>query len=147
MKRMFSLPTQLHFCLQLLSMGHVKQKPKRASAHAGYRRLAYSQTKSMLYWFQKIPFLLWLSFFTLFKAGFLPKQRNANWKTAGMYTSTSATNTVKIIKEITIILISWRNDHYNKHESQRFCFKELLWVLGLILWKIMSPSREPMSPS
>ena len=85
-------------------MGHVKQKLKRPSAHAGYRRLAYFQTKSMLYWFQKIPFLLWLSFFTLFKAGFLPKQRNENWKTAGMYTSTSATNTVKIIKEITIWL-------------------------------------------
>ena len=43
-------------------------------------------------------------FFTLFKAGFLPKQRNENWKTAGMYTSTSATNTVKIIKEISIWL-------------------------------------------
>ena len=43
-------------------------------------------------------------FFTLFKAGFLSKQRNENWKTAGMYTSTSATNTVKIIKEISIWL-------------------------------------------
>ena len=32
---------------------------------------------------------------TLFKAGFLPKQRNENIKTAGKYTSTSATRTVK----------------------------------------------------
>ena len=126
-------------------MGHVKQKPKSESANAGYRRLAYFQTKSMLYWFQKIPFLLWLSFFTLFKAGFLPKQRNENWKTAGMYTSTSATNTINKNNQRNNHLISWSNDHYIKHESQWFCCKQLLWVLGLILWKIMSPSPEPMS--
>ena len=106
-------------------MGHVKQKLKRPSAHAGYRRLAYFQTKSMLYWFQKIPFLLWLSFFTLFKAGFLPKQRNENWKTAGMYTSTSATNTVKIIKEITIwlaeVMIIISNMSHSDFVSNSYC--------------------------
>ena len=106
-------------------MGHVKQKLKRSSAHACYRRLAYFQTKSTLYWFQKIPFLLWLSFFTLFKAGFLPKQRNENWKTAGMYTSTSATNTVKIIKEITIwlaeVMIIISNMSHSDFVSNSYC--------------------------
>ena len=33
--------------------------------------------------------------FTLFKTGFLPKQRKQNTKTAGMYTNTSATRTVE----------------------------------------------------
>ena len=31
--------------------------------------------------------------------------------------------------------------------SQWFCYKELWWVLGPILWKIVSPSLEPMSSS
>ena len=89
-------------------------------------------------------------FFTLFKAGFLPKQRNENWKTAGMYTSTSASNTVN--KEITIwlaeVMIITSNMSHSDFIANHYCESwdssyEKSWVWVQNQWV---PDKKKKSP-